>query len=192
MPTMKRAIVVGSVLLATTGAASAGTYLGLGIGPDANVNGISDIGSGGRSARLLGGYAFGGLKVGTLGLEASLTGQSLAYNNNIRGTFDAKEIAIAAKYNYPLGYQFEVFGKLGVHHTWLTHANPGQFGDAYDRSGSGLLFGVGAEYRLSVGPVKAGSLFVDYTHFQADFEGSVYMNEGAGVGMWMLGFTVGL
>jgi hypothetical protein len=189
---MKRAIVVGAVLAATTGAASAGTYLGLGIGPDANVGGISDIQSGGRSGRLLGGYTFSGLPVGTLSIEGSVTGQSLLYTNNIRGEFDAKELGIAAKYAYPLGYNFEVFGKLGAHHSWLTHSDPGKYGDSYDRSGSGILLGLGAEYRFKLGPTRGVSLFVDYTHYKASFEGTKYMNEGASLGMWMLGFTVGL
>ena len=186
---MKRALLVGAVLLATTTAASAGTYLGLGIGPDANVGGTDSLSSGGRSARLLGGYSFGGLKVGAISVEASLTGQSLTYNTNARGMFDAKELAIAGRYSYPLGYHFEVFGKAGLHHTWLTH----QSSDVYNASGNGFLLGLGVEYRFAnMGPVKGPSLFLDYTHYMASLEGDRAMYEGVNVGMWMLGFTVGL
>ena len=192
MTTMKRAILVGSVLLATTGAASAGTYLGLGIGPDANVSGTESLDSGGRSARLLGGYSFAGIQVGRLAVEASITGQTLAYLNNARGLFDAKELGLAAKYNFPIGYNFEVFGKAGVHHTWLSHKASDHYGSVYDVSGSGLMGGLGVEYRFTAGPIKAGSLFLDYTHYRATLEGDTAMYDGTGVGMFMLGFTVGL
>lgn len=189
---MKRALLVGAVLLATTTAASAGTFLGLGIGPDANVGGVTNVESGGRSARLLGGYSFNGLDlpVGTLAIEASLTGQSLHFRST-GGFFSTKELGLAAKYSYPLGYHFEAFGKLGVHHTWLTHEdNP--YGTIYDTSGTGVMAGLGVEYRFSVGPIKAGSLFMDYTYYRANLDGDAFMFEGASVGMWMLGFTVGL
>jgi hypothetical protein len=190
---MKRALLVGAVLLATTTAASAGTYLGLGIGPDANVGGTESISSGGRSARLLGGYSFGGLKVGAISVEASITGQSLTYNSNARGMFDAKELALAGRYNYPIGYHFEVFGKVGVHHTWLSHQDSAHYGSVYDSSGNGVLLGLGVEYRLpNIGPVHGPSFFLDYTHYMTTLEGNGFMFEGASVGMWMLGFTVGL
>ncbi|HVK89378.1 MAG TPA: outer membrane beta-barrel protein [Kofleriaceae bacterium] len=191
MTTMKRAILVGSVLLATTGAASAGTYVGLGVGPEANVSDIQWTSSGSRSARLLGGYGFNGLRVGTLAVEASLTGQSLTYANpNARGLLDAMELGLAAKYSYPLGDGFEVFGKLGAHHSWLSHEREGA--STHNTSGTGVLLGVGAEFRFKLGPTRGVSVFVDYTHYRATFEGDYFMNEGAGIGMWMLGFTVGL
>lgn len=191
---MKRALLVGAVLLATTTAASAGTYLGLGIGPDANVGSVSYLDSGGRSARLLGGYSFGGLKVGTLSIEGSLTGQSLAFDDSVHNpsSMNAKELGVAAKYNFPIGYHFELLAKAGVHHTWVTHERPDVYGSYFDASGSGLMIGTGVEYRVSVGPIKAGSLFLDYTYYRATLEGERQMLEDASVGMWMLGFTVGL
>jgi hypothetical protein len=184
---MKRALLVGAVLFSTT--ASAGTYLGLGIGPKAGVDGVMNTDSGGRSARLLGGYSFSGLPVGTLAVEASLTGQSLFYSPT-GGYFNAKELALGAKYNYPLGYHFEAFGKAGVHHTWLTHQDGGKY-SVYDKSGNGPFVGFGMEYRFALGPVKAGSLFLDYTYYRASL-GGTYASDGAAVRMWMLGFTVGL
>lgn len=188
---MKRAIVVGAVLAATTDAASAGTFLGLGIGPDANVSDMQAVEPGGRSARLLGGYSFAGLPIGTLSIEASITGQSLLFRTAIGGEYNAKEFGLAAKYSYPLGFNFEVFGKAGVHHTTVTHDDPGNQGDTFDRSGSGLLVGIGSEFRFKLGPTRGASLFVDYTHYMATLEGPKYMDD-ASVGMWMLGFTVGL
>lgn len=191
---MKRAFVVGAVLLATTGAASAGTYLGLGIGSDANIGSVVYLDAGGRSARLLGGYSFTGLKVGSLSVEASLTGQSLVFHDPRvhPSTMDAKQIGIAAKYNYPLGYNFEALGKAGLHHSWISHSEPDIYGTSFDVSGSGIMIGAGFEYRVSAGPIKAGSLFVDYTYYRASLDGESRMHEGASIGMWMMGFTVGL
>jgi hypothetical protein len=166
----------------SSGVASAGWFAGLGIGPSANVNGTSEVDSGGRSARLL-----GGMRWGKLAVEGSITGQTLRFLDNILGEFDTKELAIAGKYNFPLGSNFEVFAKAGLHRTWLSHEQD----PAYDASGNGLLVGGGFEYRITT-PAVSGSLFVDYTHYAADVTGDRYGYYGDGVGMWMLGFTVGL
>lgn len=176
---MKRASLVAAILL-MHGPASAGTYLGLGIGPEANVNGTDGHFTGdGRSYRLS-----GGIRWSRLSLEASITGQGILLLDNGGGSFDGRELALAGKYNAPLGSNFEAFGKLGVHRTWLSGNS------IYDVSGDGLLIGGGFEYRLDA-VLAGGSLLVDYTHHAATLEGDRLALE-AGVGMWMLGFTIGI
>ncbi len=179
---MNRALVTAALLVASTSVASAGTYLGLGVGPGANFNGDERIEDGGRSARLLGGYSFGRFSA-----EASITGQTLFLNDNGGVTFDTRELALNAKFNLPLGSGFEVFGKAGLHHTWIS----ADASDVYSVDGNGLLVGAGFEYRVKT-PVAAGSLWVDYTHYAGDLTGDVYAYRGAGVGMWMLGVSVGI
>lgn len=180
MCSMKRAILVAAVLMASSSIASAGGYLGLGIGPKANVNGTDGhFEAGGRSYRLL-----GGLRFGRLAIEASVTGQDVFLIDNGGGQYDAKQLGLAGKYNLPLGSNFEAFAKLGVHRTWLSNDS------IYDVAGNGLLVGGGFEYRLNA-VITNGSLFVDYTHHAATLEGDIYAFDG-GVGMWMLGFTIGI
>ena len=178
---MKAALALGLVMLASSPAA-AGWYVGLGVGPDANVHGTDEVKSGGRSARLLGGMRFS-----RLAIEGSISGQSLHFDDNIFGDFSAKEAAIAAKYSIPLGSNFEAFGKAGLHRTWLTH----ELDATYDAAGNGLLVGAGFEYRITAA-IASGSVWVDYTHYAAQLEGDVYQAYGDGVGMWMIGFTVGI
>jgi hypothetical protein len=182
---MKRAIVTALVVLLSPVAASAGTYLGAGIGPEANVGANAGfIAGSGRSFRLL-----GGMKFGRLSGELSITSNGLALD--ARGSalpYSGYELGLAGKYSFPLGSNFEVFGKAGVQRTaFSSNDDPN-----YDVSGNGILVGAGFEYRLSVGPISAGSLWVDYTHHQASLSGAQYQVDGARVGMWMLGFTVGL
>lgn len=177
---MNRALLVMAVLMMSSTAASAGGYLGLGIGPEANVNGTDGHFDGdGRSYRLLGGIRFS-----RLSFEASLTGQDVLMMDNGGGEYASKQLALAGKYSLPLGSHFEAFGKVGVHRTWLSG------GSVYDVSGGGWLLGGGFEYRLNA-LITGASLFVDYTHHAATLDGDVYSFE-AGVGMWMLGFTIGI
>ena len=181
---MNRALLATSLLLAaSTGTATAGGFVGLGVGPSANVNGTDGlIGSGGRSVRLLGGFRFG-----RLAIEAAITGQNLAFHDNGGDVpLAAKELSLAGKYSLPLGSNFEAFGKAGVHRTWLSSDS-----GVRNVGGNGLLVGAGFEYRLSA-VVASGSLFVDYTHFASTLAGDQYTFDGAGVGMWMIGFTVGI
>ncbi len=180
-----RLAVIAAVLTATASVASAGPYLGLGVGPAAGVSGgDGEYGPGsfqgaGRSYRLLGGY-----RLGRLAVEASITGQDFAYNTS---TFAGRELAVAGVYHHALGSGFEAYGKLGVHRTSLTRDADLRI---YDVSGEGLLVGAGFALRLDA-ILASGSVFVDYTHHAADMSGERHAFEG-GVGMWMLGFTFGL
>jgi len=177
--------VSAAVLTATASVASAGPYLGLGVGPAAGMSGgDNQYGPGsfegaGRSYRLLGGY-----QLGRLAIEALIKGQDFAYNGS---RFAGKELALAGVYHHPLGSGFEAYGKLGVHRTSLTRDVDIR---VYDVSGEGLLVGAGFALHLDA-LLASGSVFVDYTHHAADMSGDRYAFEG-GVGMWMLGFTFGL
>jgi hypothetical protein len=181
---MTRALLTVAILVGTTTVAAAGPYAGLSIGPSASIYGTDPINieEGGRSLRLVGGYRFGPVSG-----EVAIGGQSLAFKDNIQGLFDTREYALAAKYNYGLGYNFEVMAKVGVAHLSLTHEQE----STYDTSGTGLLLGFGAEYRVAVGPIKAGAITLDYSHHIATLTGVAYEFEKASIGVWMLGFTIG-
>ena len=183
---MKRAWLVSAILAASTSAASAGGgYLGLGIGPGANVDGTNGhVEEGGRSARLLGGYRFTPLE-GRLSVEGAITFQGLTFTNNGGPEYSGRQLGVYGKYNHPLGSDFEVFGKLGLHRTWFTSS-----AEAYEVGGEGFLLGVGAEYRLTA-ILASASVWVDYTHHMATLEGDRYSWD-AGVGMWMLGASIRL
>ncbi len=175
---MKSAFVVAAILVASSGVAKAGGYLGLGIGPSPGASDAHDYFSGGsRTARFLGGVRFGQFSA-----EGAITGFAL---HNTAGTeYDAKEASVSGKFNLPLGDNFEAFGRLGLQRTWLSAQsnNP-----AADAQGNGYQLALGMEYRLNVG-VASGSLFLDYSHHSSSYDGPYKFD--LSVRMWMLGVLV--
>jgi hypothetical protein len=172
---------VAAIVMFVSTTASAGTYLGLGIGTGGSVNGDFDQSIGlqqdGRSGRLMVGYAFGRFAVEGLGTSYDLDRATTT-------TFNVKQAAVAAKYNYPLGDNFEVFGRAGLARTWLT--GDGEF------DGNGYLIGAGFEYRLKLA-IAAGTIFIDWTRTTTTLDdgSGAYMYETA-PSMWTAGLTVSL
>jgi len=184
---MNRAVLVASLVVATSGTAKAGTYLGLGIGTaPAMTEDSGRIDSDGRSAKVLIGSRWGNVS-----LEGAIDGNALARSND-RGVIspfgDLYQATGALKLNLPLGNNFEAFGRAGVHHTWVNADN-----DALKAQGNGLLLGAGVEYRLNLG-VGAGSIFVDYQFSKASLTGdnNDKLTYDLSTRMFMLGVTVGI
>ena len=163
--------------------ASAGTYIGLGVGSGANVSDSVDSPylADGRSAKLAVGFSFG-----RLAAEGAYSGFGLIRQNGpATGALDSRTLSAALKYNYPLGNNFEVFGRAGLLRTDLTPRDVGPM----TTSGDGYLLGAGFEYRLPA----FGSIFVDYTRDEATFDSSLKgqpLDQTAS--MWMLGVNVSL
>ena len=168
------------LLAASTSVASAGGYLGLGIGTppavssDANGKHFSDS----RSGRLLGGMRFGHLAV-----EGSL-GRFDLVHRGLEST--STTLGLGAKYSLPLGSNFEVFGRGGVQRMWLTtNTYP------FDAVGNGPYLGGGFEYRFNVVATSA-SAFVDYQWAKSSVTNDHMLTYDQSARMWTLGFTVGL
>jgi hypothetical protein len=183
--TRARACLVALALAASSSAASAGTYLGLGVGTAADM--VGDSGKGvvmkgnDRSGRLILGYRFG-----RFSLEATGTRYGM-YQNAL--PFDSTMAALALKFSLPLAQGFEVFGRGGVEHTWLTTNAQGGFNE----DGNGWLIGAGVEYRFHLSFVAGGSIFVDYERAQTTFTNSMYsLSYGGGAGVFMAGVTVSI
>jgi len=186
-------LVLGAVLLASmTTVASAGTYLGLGIGSETSGGWERTDGAGysgemagfGRSGRLMVGRRFGKLlSVEGQGSRFELTGL------DNQTTHQATQLAAALKLSLGLGSGFEFFAKGGLEHTWLSPADSMLSEGA---SGNGLLLGAGFEYRLELAGTGA-SIFVDYQRASTSFETDATMGTFDGVtSMWTLGATVSL
>lgn len=179
-------LVLGVALLASmTSLASAGTYLGVGVGSEASGSGTygrNDVSMDGydRSGRLMLGTRFSKLSV-----EAQGSRFDVAFNNN---AYDATQLALALKLSIPLGNNFEVFGKGGVQRTWLSFNGTNSDMDA---AGSGLLFAAGFEYRFNL-VATAASLFVDYQHSDSGYRNGKMVEFDGTSSMWTLGATVSL
>ena len=176
---MKSATLVAAALLAISTTASAGGYLGIGLGSTPSVNdGFDSIAKPfGRSLRGLAGLRFANVSV-----EAALNGFNVTTQ---RGDQTVYQGSVALKLSLPLGSGFEGFARGGLERTWLS------FDDStFDFTGDGFLVGAGFEFRLNAILADA-SIFVDYTFHKATLDntqGSVDTSSG----MWGLGLTVGL
>jgi hypothetical protein len=167
--------------------ASAGTYVGLGIGSEAN--GSATLANGNDTA-MDGFDRSGRLMLGTRLSRISIEGQASRYELGFRDrNYQGTQAALLLKLSVPLGNNFELFGKGGVQRTWLT--NEGTNSDL-DVAGSGLVFAGGFEYRLNLG-VTAASVFVDYQRSSADYKNDQMTTTWNGsTSMWTLGATVSL
>lgn len=192
---MTRALLLAAVLLGSSGIAAAGPYLGFAVGPSPAISndgppevfnaGVLEFGPNGRAGRFLGGYRFDGLKVGSISIEGALTAYGLTDQNH-QNDYGGRQAMLSGKYNYPLAGGFEVFGRVGVHHTWITT----NVASDITRSGSGFLIGAGAEYRFAL-PMAKASLWLDLTYNPASLQDTTYTRDYA-ARLWMLGFTFGI
>lgn len=184
--TMLRCALALTFVAAATASASAETYLGLGIGtaPDVSTsNSTMPIQGNGRSGKLLFGLRFGRLSVEAAASRAGAFVSPYGYSA------DATQLSAALKYSFPLGNNFEFFGRGGLEHTSLSLTE--DIHSADDSSGNGWLLGAGFEYRLNA-LIAGGSLFVDYEHVQTGLTNNNSMQYDATSSVWMAGVTLSL
>ncbi len=180
-----RSLLAIAVLAVTGPVASAGTYIGLGIGtaPSIGNDTIPRPANDGRSGRLLLGQSFQ-LPIGRLAIEGEANRFDFLFNGE---GYDSTMLGVDLKYSFPLGNSFDVYGRAGLQRTWLS-ADDSTRG-IYAGAGDGLYFGLGFEYRIAV----FGSLFVDYERQSSTID----MDEsstsyGQTAGMFTLGATINL
>jgi opacity protein-like surface antigen len=177
---MKRAVLALALVAATSSIASAGRYLGIGVGTNAVTEGKDQLSNDGRSARLI-----GGMRWGQLSIEGMFSGYGVALADRSGATpLDAYQVSVAGKYNLPLGNAFEAYGRAGLQHTWVSGEVP-----IYGASGNGFLLGAGFEYRLKTG-IASGSVWVDYQINKAQLTGDRFTYD-ATTRQWTLGLSVG-
>ncbi len=183
---VRAALVV--IVLAGSSVAHAGGYLGLGIGTSPSVGSDKDqFEADGRSARLLLGSRFGQVSVeGGIGGFGILQVNSPHPGLNPLGTM--YQASLAVKASLPLSDGFEVFGKAGVAHTWLSASDKDP---TFDADGNGLLLGGGAEYRFKPSMVGSAPIFIDYQFNKTGLTGDRF-DTSASYRMWTLGFSVGI
>jgi len=184
---MKRARLAVMLVAALSSVASAGSYLGLGIGTKPAISDQKDrLETEGRSGKFLLGTRWGNVSA-----EGAIGGYSVLVSSS--DTFiplgDAYQASAALKMSLPFASGFEGFGRVGVHHTWINSDK-----DMNSVSGNGFLIGAGFEYRLNL-TVTQASLFVDYQYSKAKLEGDRFKDGMAfesSSRMWTLGLTVGI
>jgi hypothetical protein len=168
------------IVAAIASPASAGTYVGLGIGkPTVSSDGNDDFAATGRSHRVMLGMRFGRVAV-----EGAYTGYDLAPAVGA-APVDSRSLSAALKLSFPLGNNFEVFGRAGVLHTWIDGSDA-----SMSMSGNGYTFSGGFEYGLDLGLARA-ALFVDYSRDLVDLHSDDAMRTvDQTASLWTLGFAV--
>jgi hypothetical protein len=181
---MKRVLhsaVVSAVVLASMGSvASAGGYVGLGVGTAPSRDTQTSFVPDGRSGRLLVGH-----RIGMFAVEGDVTGYSLLAQST---PYSSVSAAVSGKLALPLGNNIEAFGRAGLERSWLSSNGP----KMSTFSGDGYLLGAGLAYRLDLG-LAGGSLWLDYTRhadtLAGDAGGKTFDQSNA---MWTMGLTVGI
>lgn len=185
---MKRVVLAAALLAAITGNASAGgTYIGVGVGTIPAVS--EDTERLDADSRALKGIL--GMRWGQWSIEGSIGGNTMNRLNDrqlAQPFADFYSLGAAAKFNLPLGNNFEAFGRLGLNHMIIRGEDEGN-----DASGNGLQFGAGFEYKLNLG-VAGGSIFVDYMINRAAMTGdnNPKLEYDLTTRTWMLGLTIGI
>lgn len=179
---MTRASLAVVVLAAATSSASAGTYVGLGIGSTATMGGdMTQIsGDGTRSERFLLGQSWGRFSV-----EGAATRYGALYRT---AGYDGTSVAVAGKATFPVMPHVSVFGRLGLQRTWLSTNRM----DLVSFDGNGYLLGAGLQYDLDVSILGGVAIFADYQHTSSSFQGSAGRPFDSTASMWTLGLTVSM
>ncbi|MEO6775395.1 MAG: outer membrane beta-barrel protein [Kofleriaceae bacterium] len=174
-----RALLVAALVTVTGTAATAGTYLGVGIGTGASVGDSANRSykADGRSARVALGY-----RIGPFSIEGMFSGYGYQVANGPgTGLTDSRSVQLAAKYNFALADHFELFGRLGLLRTDLTARDTGA-----SIEGDGYTASVGVEYRLDLALTGLG-LYMDWTRNQASFDNADGSKVDQSASMWTLG-----
>jgi hypothetical protein len=163
-----------SVLALAPAAAHAGSYLSLGFGGDPALQGDLDVaadGAGGGNSRLALGQRFG-----RIAIEGSLSRFGVP-------DATATSAGVHARLAFPLGSNFELYGRVGLEHLWLGDSQMSLSGDA-----QGMVGAAGLEYRLSAPLLGSASLWAELSEDRFETDSGA---EG-GVRLWTLGASLGM
>lgn len=178
---MKRVALATALVAASSGAASAGGYIGLGIGTGPNLSTSDDarIESDGRSARLMLGY-----RINRFSIEGAVGGYDVVTQID-RGFYPIKirQGSISGKYNLPISDGFEAFGRIGLNKTWWSMDD-----SRFDADGTGIILGAGMAYQIR--GLSGASIWLDYQYSRAGLEGELTKTD-LNAAMWTLGATIG-
>jgi len=175
-----RTLLALTIVASTAAAAHAGTYIGVGVGTGANMGDEAgnSYAADGRSARLALGY-----RIGPFSIEGMYSGYGFVINGDNNASYDARNLQLAGKYNFALGDNFELFGRLGLLRSDLNARQ-----NALDMEGDGYTFSVGAEYKVNLA-VSGLGIYVDWTRNSIDLS-TQKLNQTAS--LWTLGVNFSL
>lgn len=144
-------------------AAHAEGYISAGVGSDTELSG--SLGERFDAAGLPTGRLGVGFRMGSFALEAVGIGSEMgaAGGFTAAGVADQSVLSLGvdAKLFMDLFAGLEVYGRVGVHRTWLSADET--FEDP-DYEGRGAALGAGLQYRFDLAPALPAALWVDFDH----------------------------
>lgn len=169
------AILLGSLAIATSSPAHAGTYVSLGMGGVIDGKGAlsapAELDSETPQQRLAVGQ-----NLGRLAIEASVGRVGL-------GAGDARIVGLHGRLGLPLDGHLSGYVRVGVERAWVRGLDA-RLGD----SGSGLVGGVGLEYRISAPLLGEAAIWAEVAQDDLTFDNDVT----GGLRTWTLGASLGL
>lgn len=174
-------VAIAATLLAPA-AASAGGFVGLGVGPSPNLSGdeVNDLEGSGRTGRLFLGY-----RIQHFSIEGQLTANSTTDSLRNQDDYAARHVALYGKYSHPIGDGFEAFGKVGL--VQSSYGND----DTESLSGGGLGAAAGVELRVNLG-ISAIAFGLEYGLTSVDLELPNGDESTVRSGQWMLSVSLGM
>jgi hypothetical protein len=169
--------------LAAPAAASADSYALFGIGPKAGVGGDLDSAVDGDSRSLRFGL---GQRIEPVALEASIFGADLLGTGNGFASgqeFATLSLGLDLKAFFSLLGPIELFGKVGLNHTWIMGNN--------DYAGAGWDLGGGVQFVLDM-PAGYAAVWADFTHQRIGLSQDGRPDRDGSLDMVMIGGSLGI
>ena len=164
-----------TVVLGSVSAASAGSYLSLGVGGDPAVHGDMRMAASGEGDGANGRLALG-FGVSRLAIEGSLSRFALGSST---GTAAGAHLRL----RFPVQGGFGIFARVGMERVWLGSDLP-----TMDSTADGIVGGLGLEYRLSAPLLGEAGIWAEVSDDRLDTGGG----HTGGVRLWTAGLIVGL
>lgn len=177
MPRLATAFLSAALLAATASAASAGTYVSIGVGGTPTVQGDVKMGTTAEPSAVEQRRAGLGWSFGRLAIEATAARYAL-------GTGHATVAGAHGRLTFPLNSAgFGAYARAGVERAWLSNLDT-RLGETAD----GVVGGLGLEYRLSAPILGQAAIWAEVSQDQLTFEDE----SKGGARMWTVGASLGL
>lgn len=164
MKQLSAILVMGFVAVAAPTSASAGGYIGLGVGANAKLHG--DFSDHFTTTDTTAARITIGKRTGPLAIEGSFFGTQL---NSVTARIAGAETSVVSaqvglKYHFTLQSRLEAYIGGGLNKTWISDEDSDFMDEGF--SGNGYSASVGLQYNLEAVLTRA-SIWLDYTHAQS-------------------------
>lgn len=186
---MRHLLAALAIVAASAGAASAGGYVAIGAGGDADLGGDLDdhfTTEGTSAGRLAIGERFG-----SVAIEAVLFGTDLAGTSGMtgQGDYSTMSLGVDLKYYIPLAGGLEAYARGGLNKTWVVEGFDNNMD--LDHAGRGWDVGAGLQYSFRLLPLVEAAIWADYNHQVLELHSASRRTLDGTVDMLTIGVSLG-